>query len=314
MGFIYSEFDTTAANFATDCRTKILTSSDYSNPAGTVVKATTPLGATIAVDLAGAAASTQTINTYAYRLWTGGAGTGVDVVTGRITVFKRAAGGTTANVLHVRVAAGPTLLYIDIEGPRAAEANTDSATYGSQRQVFCVAQLTPYMAGDTIPAVVLMGSTSYVVGTAVLAGANAALCQVSRDQINVNSWVQARPFALATPSQQNTYAWNMVPIASDGSVYLSPYVVFEDVAGMRGRLTDVFFAGWYNNVALVGNDVTPGFQPGDQLSYSGNTYRILNPYKSDGTGNGHVGGSFGAAYNFSAGGNSCSPLVAVRVA
>ena len=53
MAFAYSVFDTTPANLVADLKTKILLSSDWSNPSGNVVKCTTPLGGVMAIDLQG---------------------------------------------------------------------------------------------------------------------------------------------------------------------------------------------------------------------------------------------------------------------
>jgi len=310
--FIYSEFDTTPANLVADLKAKILTSSDYSNPTANIVKATTPLGAVIAMDLNTVAPSTTTFQPTVYRNWTGGAGTGVDPLSGRLIMYKRNATGSTSNILHVRVAAGSTLLYIDIEGPRQYEANADSGNYGSIRQCVCLSEMTPYFSGaiDPVPAVVLGGSTSYQGVVNSSASQPATVVNVSRDAGNQTSWVQGHLGALTFPSMINSYNWHNPSTALDGSDYLSPYVVFEDVAGMRGRLTDVFFAGWYSNVVNNSSDTVRGFTQGDTVSYGGKSYKILAPYKSESST--YQGGSFGVTIGNNGSTYMSSPLIAVR--
>ena len=315
MGLVYSEFDTTVANLVADLKAKILLSSDYSNPTGQVVKATTPLGAQIVCDLIGGGSpGTAGFTPTFWRLWTGTPGAGTDQLSGRWLYWKRTGTGSTANPLHCRVAAGPTLLYIEIEGPRAAEAGADSTTWGSQRQCVCVAQLTPYFAGDTTPAVVVMGSTSTIgFNQTTSASVVSQLCHVSRDQANASSWVEARPFTLAQPQTLQALPWTTPSLASDGNVYLAPWVIYESVAGMRGRLTDVFYAGWQNAPSHNSADYLSMLQSGDIVTYGGNSHKITMPYKSDGTSSGHVGGSFGMPYNWDGPRQTHGPLLAVRM-
>lgn len=306
MAFTYSEFTTTPAGVVAAVKAAILASSNWSNPTGQVVQATAQNGATMALDLVGGgAADNQRIRTLAWRLFSGGVGTHS---VQRSLYWNRTAGASTTT-LRCRVAAGNTLLYIEIEGPRGGEASADSVTFGSYRQCIFLAQITPYLGSDTIPAIAFGGSSAYQ-GYESIAGTspNSAVVYVSRNQADTTSWVSARlstlqhpVWQLAAPSHQQRQ------LAADGSLYLAPYVVFEDSAGIRGRLTDLFFAGWNSSDDTL---VTGNLADGMPLSYGGNTYKVTVPYRTDSTGNAQCFGSLGTVGNTGSG--LRSPLVAVR--
>ena len=312
MAFIYSEFDSLPSTLVADLKAKILLSSDYSNPTANVVKATTPLGATIAVDLNGVAPTNQVFSPIPWRTW--GTTTGTDSYTGRYVWFKRVnSGTTTTNPIHVRVAAGNTLLYVDIEGPRAGEANLDTNNYGSYRNCFALAQITPYMSADTIPAVALLGGSAYNGYASASALVSSSITNVSRNQADSASCVTAYLGCLNLPNTMQYGGFNYTQVASDGSTYLSPYVVFENVAGIRGRLTDVFYTGLQGQISNNGYDLSnPTLAQGDSVTYGGNTYKVLAPYRTDGSGNADTYGSFGSVRNYVNWFHS--PLIAVRTA
>lgn len=320
MSFTYSEFATTPANLVADLKAKILLSSDYTNPTGQVVLATTPLGAKIAVDLNAVAPTTQKVSPGVWRAYAGT--TGTDQYLGRNLWFKRVNSGATGTIsLHVRVAAGNTLLYVDIEGPYASENFTDSVNYGSHRSAFAVAQLTPYFTGspaDAVPAVVLCGSASYTGYDAVTQSIGSQMSHVSRNMADTASWSEAHLETLDHPTWGATVAdglsWNRQALAADGNTYLAPYVLSEHIAGMRGRLTDLFFGGFNNPSVLSGVDPNNGLQQNDIVTYGGNTYKMLAPYKTDASNASVVAGSFGYAQNQVSPRHVCSPLVAVRIA
>src|SRR6478609_2227318 len=118
MAFTYQEFTSTPATIIADIKTKVLLSSNWSNPTGQVLQCTAANGATMALDLVGGgAADNQRIRTMAYRLFSGGVGTnGV-----QRSLYWNRVGNITTAILRVRIFAGNTLLYIEIEGPRAGE-------------------------------------------------------------------------------------------------------------------------------------------------------------------------------------------------
>jgi hypothetical protein len=307
MAFTYQEFTSTPATIIADLKTKIVLSSNWTVPTGNVVQCTAANGATMALDLTGGgAADNQRIRTMAYRLFSGGVGTnGVQ----RSLYWNRVAPASSAT-LRVRVFAGNTLLYIEIEGPRAGEAGADSTTFGSYRQSIWLAQITPYHGADTIPCVAFGGTSSYhgyesIVGTAP----NSQVVYVSRNQGDTSSWVTARIMTLTVPAWQiNAQAYNYRALASDGTQFLLPWVVFEDSAGIRGRLTDMFYAGWSasDDTAVVGT-----IADSQTITYGGNTYRVTTPWRTDQTGSANSFGSFGVVANASV--SVRSPLVACRV-
>jgi hypothetical protein len=158
MAFSYQEFSTTPAGVVAAVKAAILTSSNWSNPTGQVVQCTAQNSATMALDLVGGgAADNQRLRTMAYRLFSGGVGTnGIQ----RSLYWNRTA-GNAAEPLRCRIAAGNTLLYIEIEGGRAGEIGADSASAGSYRSCIFLAQITPYFGADTIPSIAFGGSSAY---------------------------------------------------------------------------------------------------------------------------------------------------------
>ena len=308
MAFIYSEFTTTPAGVVAAVKAAVLTSSNWSNPTGQVLQCTAQNGATMALDLVGGgAADNQRLRTTAYRLFSGGVGTnGVNR-----TFYWNRLGNATTSTLRCRVSAGNTLLYIEIEGPRAGEANADSNTQGSYRQCVFLSQITPYLGSDSIPSICFGGTGSYH-GYEGVSGVlpNSTVAYVSRNQFDSASWVNARLHTLQVPvAQTATQMFCQRQLAGDGTLYLTPYVVFEDTAGIRGRLTDLFFAGWSGSDDSFVNQNTADGMP---VSYGGNTYKITTPYRSDGTGSAHCYGTLAVLSNAST--PSRSPLIAVRSA
>lgn len=307
MAHVYSEFDSTPATIIADIKTKILLSSDWSNPTGQTVSCTAANGAQMALDLIGGGAADNTrIRPKAWRVFA--AGTGTDGW--QRSLYWTNASNATTTPLHCKVAAGNTLLYIEIEGPRGGELNNDNVTWGSIKQSVWLAQMTAYLTADVTPAIVFGGSSSYN-GSEGANGTNPAsyVCHVSRNQAANLAWVPARlwtlnPVFMATSVTYHAYQ----PVASDGNVMLFPFVVMEDVAGYRGRLTDVFYAGSNNSFG----DTLSNLTIGQDVTYGGNTYRVTAPYKSNGNNNQNSYGPFGIVTNQNASNSVISPLIAVR--
>jgi hypothetical protein len=278
MAFTYSVFDTTPANLIADLKAKILLSSDWSNPTGNVVKATTPLGATLAIDLSGSTAPTNVgwVAPYIWRAFSGV--TGTDRLDGYGIFWKGSSTGATTTVpLHVTVVAGNTLLWITIEGPRSAENFADTVN-GSFRQTLAISQLTPYFASDTTPQVVVIGSSSFNGGGGQQITFQATYVRVGQNVAQTSAWPTGHLMALnfLTDTQQ----WNTVMPnkGNDGSIYLSPFVLFEHATGIRGRLTDLYCAG-VNHSANTGDLFTTSHMAGDTLTIGGNTYTVMAPYR-----------------------------------
>jgi len=163
----------------------------------------------------------------------------------------RSTGGATTDTLHCIVSAGKEHLFITVEGPRAGEVNPFDANYGSHRPAFFLCDLLPYFTADTVPAVVCGGPTN----AGVPSSASAVTVHVSRNAANAASWVPALLETLqagrGAPSQ--TPARYGGQSLSASALVVRPYVVFEDAAGMRGRLSSIFNMGW--NAAAGSGDV-----------------------------------------------------------
>jgi hypothetical protein len=247
----FYQFDSTPANVVADIKTNILLSSDWSNPAGQRVLCTTTRGADMCVDLADSAATATGMTLAAYRT------SGLADKTNRYIAW-RGSGGATSDTVHVMLSVGKEHLFIAVEGPRAGETNAVSATNGSCRQPFFIGDIVPYFAADTVATVLLIGQT--VSATSIY---GTGKCHVGRNQANSSSWVQAKLATLCFPAcdlTSSTVSWlSANHLASDGNTYLWPYVVIEDTAGMRGRVSKCFFLG--GNGGIAGSDGFDNFTP-----------------------------------------------------
>lgn len=257
----------------------------------TVLKATTTRGAEMVVDLAGpSGVSLSRLTVSVYRSWA--AGVGADQVIRYLS--WRPAGGAYTDPLHCVVAAGKEHLFFSVEGPRAGEPNADSATLGSYRQYLALCDLVPYLAADTVPAVVLAGYT----GTATTD--ETPYAYVSRNQADTASWVQARMGTVCFPGGDGATLTptTLTQQASDGNTYLFPYVVVENAAGLRGRLP-ILYAG-YNASTLVGEPIVT---PGALFTVDGVAYRAVGTHRGP-TGNASWG-------PFGGGNTGYFPVIAV---
>jgi hypothetical protein len=234
MATTFSMFDTTPAGAVAAIKAAILTSTDWSNPAGDRVTCTTTRGAAMVVDLADAAATAVKLQLGVYRT------TGLaDKITRYI--LWRNSGGATTDPLHVTVSAGKEHLLITVEGPRSGEVNPVDATFGSYRPVFFLCDLVPYFSADTVPAVVCGGTTAATPPN----GSESVLIHVSRNAANNASWVAGLLETLQADlrSGSSLYRLNGQSVSGSGMT-ARPWVVFEDAAGMRGRLAQFFNLGW----------------------------------------------------------------------
>ena len=298
----YREFTTTPANLWNDLREAVLTSSEWSNPSGTLLCASANNGAQMNFDLVGGASIAS--NRIAATFWrsrnpaTGVLGNSLP----RELHWSRATDATLTlnSPIHVRVAAGGGLFYLDIEGPREGEAG---ASAGSLRNYLFAAPIQPYFDQDQ-PAV--------AVGAAMSTSDNRLTYPMGRVHVSVNranilAWVSGKIFTLSVPGYDagpaNHSKWQPFA-AGDGYTYLFPWVVVEDIDGIRGRLSDLYYGG----VDKAQSDSVAGFTAGQVLGYRGGTYKLLRPMRNDGVQ--AQGGSFG--YYAASGGRDQSPLVAAR--
>jgi hypothetical protein len=291
MAIAFSAFDSTPATVVADIKAAILTSTDWTNPAGDRVLATTTRGADMVVDLADAAADAQNMQLGVYRT----AALADKVVR---YVAWRDSGGATSDTLHCRVSAGKEHLYFDVEGPRAGETNAVSATMGSYRALFFLGDLIPYHASDTAT-VVLVADTA-----ATLSGFT--LAHVGRNYANSASWVPAylatlSPAMTAPYGAQSALALTRVSTA-DTKTYLWPYVVVETTAGIRGRIARAYFTGWETQI-----------EAGPVLSrhtYDGVTYILMVASRNDGQSGNNASSAFGYVVH---GSNNTSPGAVLAV-
>lgn len=271
MGNYFAFFESTPANLAADLRTQILNSTDWSRPnAGSLpnlVKATTTRGAQMAVQLDDASVSAVRMQLGVYRTHDGT--TGVDKIVRYLN--WRTTGGATSDPIHCVVSAGKEHLFFSVEGPRAGEANANSSSSGTPRQSFFIGDLVPYHAGDSQAAVVCASQ--------VTSGTSYTRVHVSRNAANDASWVAARMLTLSYPVYNVGTAWlnTMRYSSGDSKWYLWPYVVVEDVAGIRGRLAKVFNAG-YSMEGSDGDDPLPAVY--SRVSYNSENYILVPPMRN----------------------------------
>lgn len=235
MATAFSTFDTTPAGAVAAIKAAILASADWTNPAGDRVQATTTRGAAMVVDLADAAATAVRLQFGVYR---------TAALADKVIRYLqwRSSGGATTDPLHCVVSAGKEHLFITVEGPRAGEVNPADAAYGSFRPGFFVCDVVPYFASDAVPAVACGGTTS----ASTPSGSATYPVHVSRNAANSASWV-AGVLETLQPPRGNAggppLRYNGQSLSGSGPV-VRPYLVFEDVAGMRGRLSSIFNLGW----------------------------------------------------------------------
>lgn len=244
MGLAFSQFDTTPAGAVAAIKAAILASSDWANPAGQRVVCTTTRGADMVVDLADAAATAVALQCGVYRT----AALADKIV--RYLQWRAGGGGATTDPLHCTVSAGKEHLFILIEGPRLGEANPVGS--GSYRALLFLCDLVPYFASDTVPAVVCGGNSA----ASFPSGVSAFFVAVSRNAANTSSWVQAVLETLSPPRgilQTNGARANGQSLTAAGGYIARPWVVFEDAAGMRGRLAPFFYLGF--NFPIVSGDL-----------------------------------------------------------
>lgn len=261
MGTVLSFFDTTSANIVADLKAKILLSSDWSNPSGNRVVCTTTRGADMVVDLADAAAQPHQMQLGVYR---------TAALADKIVryIIWRQSGGSSTNPLHVTVSVGKEHLWITIEGPRAGEPNAVLSTSGSYRGVLYLGDLIPYFSNDTVPAVVLVAMQTS-------GDVTPAQCRVSRNRSNSVSWEHAKICSFEPPHDEpaSTSVYNVTRLASNNSkMYLFPFVLFEDVDGLRGRLNKIYNMGFAIARATSGEPSPAIFS---RVSYDGETFILL---------------------------------------
>lgn len=289
MALHYAEYTTTAANWVSDTKTQITTSTDWSNITGDIVKATTTRGAEMVLDLNKAAP----VNNYAtVAFWRNHNGSsGNDEIT-RYHHWKYQSGGTTSNTLHCVVSASKEHLLVMTEGPYGPESNTDHVESGSKRATLMLADIVPYHGGDSTAAVVAVAHIS----SSQSATTGNYFAAVSRDAPDAASWVPAQlavvqsPFSPDMISSLGTSTLQ-VTAEGDGNSYLFPFVVVETENGLRGRVNNVYWAGWSKPTSAAEGQ---GFTENSLVTYGGNTFRIRRCVKAISTSSSATVTPFGA--------------------
>jgi hypothetical protein len=296
MALTHATWTTTPTNFVSDLKTKILVSTDWANPSGNIVQATTTRGANLAIDLAGAAATAYKATFTVFR-----SGTSTDPITRYLNYTG--AGNSTSAVLRCTMTAWKEGIVLNVEGPRPGETGADSATYGSIANTFALVDLVPYHAGDTEETVVCVSQASSTNGTG-----QELNVWVGRDAAATRVWEDARLLSVSAPS--TLIKWQPYS-ALDDKVYLWPYLVVENRDGLRGRLADVFFAGWSGGETIQPGDYQTALSPWQEITYDSKTWLLVPAYKTYSTS--PMSGPFGRVTNStSSAGAWLTPLIAIR--
>lgn len=269
MGTTFSMGSCAISSLISQLKTAVLTSTDWSNPAGDRLAATTTRGADMVVDLSDGVIDAQGLTLGIYR--TSG-------LSDKITRYLnwRTSGGLSSDTVHWTVSAGKEHLFISVEGPMISEPNPVDSLYGSFRDFLWLGDIVPYHASDTNAAVVCVANTS-----SALPGYTTAY--VSRNIATTSTWAAARLLTLAVPKRgnSNTLIFSNVQRASagDSKTYLWPWVIVESVDGLRGRMAKCFFAGLIKQT-VTGEPVPSVYS---KLAYGGETYILVPTTRSAGS-------------------------------
>lgn len=309
MATIYAEGRSLGTDLLAAIRTAILTSSDWSRPnAGAkpnTLKATTTRGAQMVIDLEDAALTNQKMQ---YAFYTSYDGTTFgDKKTGYLWMIRTNIGTLATNYYYWRVSAGKEHLFISIDGPKYGDP-AGVLGWGGARQYLWMCDLVPYYDNtlDPAPAYICGGSdwlNSYSLnvpqGLQVFASRNAA---------NNASFSKGYLQTLAA------WGFNVSPNRKglDGKIVLPPWVYFDDIDGQRGRLNNIYSAGY----GLNGDDPNHLALPIEQdLVIDGKTYKVVIPARGNGENQSNtMGGSFGfISGNDAANEMQHGPLIAIPV-
>lgn len=312
MGTAYTEFSCLAQDLMTNLQTAILSSTDWSRPNSgtkpTLYKCTTTRGVQMCIDLADAALTAQTLSAALYRTHDGT--TGVDKAIKYLLYKRNNTGALATNTIRVIVSAGKEHLFISVEGPRIGDATgVDNGAYGSMRQYIFLNDLVPYFDStvDLASTIVAGGSPSLVTASAGQ-GTGSHWVHASRNMRDSAAWSVGKLATLIFPSSSLQSGMNAQMSGKDGNIYLAPYVFFDDIEGIRGRLASFFFAGY----TIVDPGEPPPMQAGQIITYASKQYKLLPVSKSDGTQN--VWGPLGMAFTADVNNTQRSPIVAVPYA
>lgn len=298
MGLSYTEFATTGTNLLADIRAAILASSDWSRPnaAGkpSLYKATTDRGADMIVDLEDAA---STLYVLKCAVWGSHDGTtGANKNAKYINWRPIAAGNSTmtsSSPLYVTLSCGKNHFFLMVEGPKAGDPGVYTTAYGSWRNYLFLSDLVPYHTSDTQPVVVVGGASWDRSNSAASVSNNDHQIQVSKGKNATINWSQGKIVTLDFPTMftSDTIAVTR-QCAWDNNYYISPYVIFDDLDGMRGRLAMFHFAGYNQTSDASEVASTP---VGSKVLFNGQWYKLIAVNKTDA--NSAQWGPFGSVSN-----------------
>lgn len=269
---------------------------------GSFVTATTTRGCQMAVDLN----TTLSLNSMLMTVYQSHDGTtGVDPAPRYL--YWKINNGDASTLVRVTVSAGKEHLYLAVEGPRAAEPGTDSATYGSMRNILMLSDIIPYFDGSTdlAPAIAIIGQPA-----AVSYSIDQLRCvHMSRNHRDDESWAQAilETVCAAADASLNSDGPTYQAQVMDGSVVARPWIVSSPTFGLRGTLARAFFGG----SSYSDGEWPAFFRSGSQFTYDGVVYKALLPFRS-GSSTYNNSWAFGMFYNYT---NAVSgPLLFIPVA
>lgn len=260
----------------------------YTFPIGTslywgneVVKATTVRGANMIVDFVGGNGQPSLVRLplATYGGWTAPTASAAGIVTGGLSpkyLYYRRTGGAIGNVVHCVVSSSKDHLFISVEGPRGSETGSQNGVYGSAKNYFFVADLVPYSTSDVTPVVVAGGSIND--GASQDSTTRSWVVTVSKNLTSTSNWVEGKLLTLQVPNMNLdwTVGYQRFTTADD-EFYLAPYVLAEDDCGFRGRLNNIYSAGF--NFATNSEAMYP--MTGAEVVYNGITYKLQTVNKSD---------------------------------
>lgn len=238
-----------------------------------IVMSVTADGAELILDLSEAPVSTRRAGMAFYRTLSGATPTDKRSI---FPGYMNSAAGTVSTLpIHVLVAAGEDFLFFTLSGPRPGEPFAETTAW--TEPVF-VGRLLPYDPADTskpVCAVARGADNSSTTAT--------PYSWVSRNAGDTVSWVPAFLGTIAFPIsyEVSSNPSNLNPFR-DGARFFWPYIVCEVDEGPRGRLKDVFFAGFGARAAGVQYDV-----PGRKYTKDGLTYMTVSPTKAQASVTGH---------------------------
>ena len=269
-----------------------------------VYRCTTTRGADMVIDLTDSQflVNSSQLSAAVYRSHDGLVGSGKST---RYLYWRTNAGAIT-HPLHVTLSISKEHFFLMIEGPRPGETGALDGTYGSLKNYIFLCDVVPYDAGDAVPVVFAGGSAMNTYNGAFTNFSHTGNVSASLD--GESSWVTSRLATLEFPKVGFSDAFNVQrQRAIDNQYVLSPYVVFQDDSGMRGRLNSFFFAGF--SQADTGSFEVPVPPIGTKVEYQGQWYKLLTVNKSDSSR--HCWSQFGASTQSTGGTYSRSPVVAV---